>query len=49
MAQEQSKTMALLKTSTGVLQDLTEAGVALLGLGVIAQILFGLDFNLMSP
>ena len=41
MGEEQSKAMALLKTSTGVLQDLTEAGVALLGLGVVAQILFG--------
>jgi len=41
MGEEQSKAMALLKKSTGVLQDLTEAGVALIGLGVVAQILFG--------
>jgi len=33
--------MEWLKKSTGVLRDLTEAGLALLGLGVIAQILFG--------
>jgi hypothetical protein len=41
MADEQSKAIVLLKKSTGVLRDLTEAGVALLGLGVVAQILFG--------
>lgn len=41
MSEKQSKAMVLLNKSTGVLQDLTEAGVALLGLGVVAQILFG--------
>jgi hypothetical protein len=41
MAAEKSKAIVLLKKSTEVLQDLTEAGVALLGLGVVAQILFG--------
>ena len=41
MGEEESKAMALLRKSTGVLRDLTEAGVALLGLGVVAQILFG--------
>jgi hypothetical protein len=41
MGEEKSQAVALLKKSTGVLQDLTEAGVALIGLGVVAQILFG--------
>ena len=41
MGEEPSKAMALLKKLTVVLQDLTEAGVALLGLGIVAQILFG--------
>jgi hypothetical protein len=41
MSEKQSKAIVLLKKSTGVLQDLTEAGIALLGLGVVAQILFG--------
>jgi len=41
VAAEKSKAIVLLKKSTEVLRDLTEAGVALLGLGVVTQILFG--------
>jgi len=33
--------MELLQKATGVVQQLTEAGLALLGFGVVAQLLFG--------
>jgi hypothetical protein len=33
--------MELLQKATGVLRELTQAGLALLGFGVIAQVLFG--------
>ena len=33
--------MELLQKATGLVQQLTEAGLALLGFGVVAQLLFG--------
>ena len=33
--------MELLQKGTGLLRELTEAGLALLGFGVVAQLLFG--------
>ena len=33
--------MELLQKATGVVRQLTEAGLALLGFGVVAQLLFG--------